>query len=178
MRYYEIDKEMVSLYFGQTVYQRIIIINRSPRSTFCRPKLLQILSLCTVCSTQTAAADPPPPIIGGGVDGGKAGAGVEGSRQYTGRQNLEQFRTTKSWAWASGNNSYSLLYCMWGYSPRIWYATPPPPPPVQCTLYTKYFVNYGTLAPKWRNTSSPKYNDDISLLISQYLISGHSLWSV
>ncbi len=31
------------------------------------------------------------------------------SRQYTGRDNLEQFRMTKRSAWASVNNSYSLL---------------------------------------------------------------------
>ncbi len=31
---------------------------------------------------------------------------------------------------------------------------------------------HGTIASYWQNTSSPKYNDDISLLISQYLISG------
>jgi hypothetical protein len=40
---------------------------------------------------------------------GKAAAGVWGwSRQFTGRENLEQFRTTESLAWASGNSSYSL----------------------------------------------------------------------
>jgi hypothetical protein len=30
----------------------------------------------------------------------------------------------------------------------------------------------GTIASYWQSTSSPKYNDDISLLISQYIISG------
>ncbi len=46
---------------------------------------------------------------------------------------------------------------------------PSPPYSVHCTLYTA--SNYGALASNWQNTSSPKYNDDISLLISQYLIS-------
>jgi hypothetical protein len=31
-----------------------------------------------------------------------------GSRQYSQREYLEQFRTTESLAWASGNNSYCL----------------------------------------------------------------------
>jgi hypothetical protein len=31
--------------------------------------------------------------------------------------------------------------------------------------------NSGTLDSNWQNTSSPKYKDDISMLISQYLIS-------
>ncbi len=42
--------------------QRIWIINRSPRSTFCCSELLQILSLCTVClPPPPATADHPPP---------------------------------------------------------------------------------------------------------------------
>ncbi len=44
-------------------------------------------------------------------------------RQYTGRENLEQFPTTESWAWASVINSYSLTaqmflnlpYVLWEY---------------------------------------------------------------
>jgi hypothetical protein len=35
-----------------------------------------------------------------------------------------------------------------------------------------YRSNSGTLSSNRQNTSRPKYNDDISLLISQYLISG------
>jgi hypothetical protein len=49
---------------------------------------------------------------------------------------------------------------------------------VQCTLYSPQLLggrgcvsNPGTLASNWQNTASPKYNDDISLLISQDLIS-------
>ncbi len=38
-------------------------------------------------------------------------------------------------------------------------------------LYTEHWSDSGTLASNLQNTSSPKYNDDISLLISQYLIS-------
>jgi hypothetical protein len=34
---------------------------------------------------------------------------------------------------------------------------------VHCTLYTA--SNYATIASNWQNTSSPIYNDDISLLI-------------
>jgi hypothetical protein len=37
-----------------------------------------------------------------------AAAGGGGNRQHTGRENLEEFRTTENLAWASGNNSYSL----------------------------------------------------------------------
>jgi hypothetical protein len=44
-----------------------------------------------------------------------------------------------------------------------------------CTLYRgegrDWMSNSGALASKRQNTASPKYNDDISLLISQYLIS-------
>ncbi len=53
----------------------------------------------------------------------------------------------------------------------------PPLPPnsckldsIHCTLDTA--SNSGTLALSSENTSSPKYNDDISMLILQYLISG------
>jgi hypothetical protein len=45
----------------------------------------------------------------------------------------------------------------------------------QCTLYSPQLgllVKIWALAPNKQNTASPKYNDDISLLISQYLISG------
>jgi hypothetical protein len=50
---------------------------------------------------------------------------------------------------------------------------------VRCTLYSPQLLggrrcsvsNPGTPASNWQNTASPKYNDDISLLISQYLIS-------
>ncbi len=45
---------------------------------------------------------------------------------------------------------------------------------VQCTLYSPqlaggqgYVSNSGTLASNTQNTASPKYNNDISLLISQ-----------
>jgi hypothetical protein len=49
-------------------------------------------------------------------------------------------------------------------------------PPNSCGLYSVHCTlstasNSGTLASNWQNASSPKYNDDISLLISQYLIS-------
>jgi hypothetical protein len=40
---------------------------------------------------------------------------------------------------------------------------------VHCTRNTA--SNSGALASNWQKTSSPKYNDDISLLILQYLIS-------
>ncbi len=39
------------------VYQRIVINNRSPRSTFCRRKLLQILSLCVSGGGETAGRE-------------------------------------------------------------------------------------------------------------------------
>jgi hypothetical protein len=52
---------------------------------------------------------------------------------------------------------------------------------VEFTLYSPQlsegkgcFSNSGTLASNRQNTESPKYNDDISMLISQYLISGAS----
>jgi hypothetical protein len=49
----------------------------------------------------------------------------------------------------------------------------------QCSVYSVHCTggegdcvsNSGTLALNRQNTASPKYNDDISLLISQYLIS-------
>jgi hypothetical protein len=40
-------------------YQRIRVINRSPRSTFCRPKLLQILSPCVL----SASLHPHPLLL-------------------------------------------------------------------------------------------------------------------
>ncbi len=44
--------------------QRIWIITRIQRSTFCRPKLLLILSPCAVCSTHTLLLlTPPPPSL-------------------------------------------------------------------------------------------------------------------
>jgi hypothetical protein len=50
---------------------------------------------------------------------------------------------------------------------------------VQCTLYSPQLLggrgwvsNSGTPASNRQNTASPKYKDDISLLISQYLIAG------
>jgi hypothetical protein len=48
--------------------------------------------------------------------GRSAVAGGWGGRQYTGRENLEQFRTTESQAWASVNNSYSLSNSIAGWS--------------------------------------------------------------
>jgi hypothetical protein len=36
--------------------------------------------------------------------------------------------------------------------------------------------NSGTLASNKQNTTSPKHNDDVSPLISQYLISGFSIF--
>ncbi len=73
--------------------QRIWINNRSPRSTFCCWKLLQILSPCLSASPhplllltipRLPAVFPPP--------------------EHT----LEQFRTIKSWVWASVINPYYL----------------------------------------------------------------------
>ncbi len=83
---------------GQRTRQRIGINNRSPRSTYCRTKLLQIpLSLCTIClPPPPATADLPPP------------ASCSPSPRHTWREDLEQFRTTESIAWASVINSYSL----------------------------------------------------------------------
>jgi hypothetical protein len=76
---------------------------RRPRLTFCRPKLLQILS-CVFCKLS-----PPPLSVRGG---GKRGAGqqqqwVGVNRQHTGGENLAQFRTTESLPWVSCN-TYSL----------------------------------------------------------------------
>ncbi len=71
--------------------QRIWIMNRSPRLTFCRPKLLQILS------PTPATADHPPL------------ASCFPSPRHTWRKDLEQFRTTERWTWASIINSYSLM---------------------------------------------------------------------
>jgi hypothetical protein len=44
---------------------------------------------------------------------------------------------------------------------------------VQFSLYTRHCINFwdSTLASNWQNTSSPKYNDGISLLIPEYHIS-------
>jgi hypothetical protein len=49
---------------------------------------------------------------------------------------------------------------------------------VQCTvhpvtLYREGVLNFGTLAFNRQNTASPKYNENISLLISEYLISSN-----
>jgi hypothetical protein len=50
---------------------------------------------------------------------------------------------------------------------------------VHCTLFRggrDYVTNSGTLASTNRqNTACPKYNDDISLLILQYLLSGMTI---
>jgi hypothetical protein len=64
-----------------------------------------------------------------------------------------------------------VVFCQFESVPK--FDTQPPPPPVQCTLYSEHWSNSGTLVSNWQNTSNPKYNNDISLLISQYLISGH-----
>jgi hypothetical protein len=45
---------------------------------------------------------------GGGVDGDRQQYGWGEQTVHTGRENLEQFRTTESYAWASGYNSYYL----------------------------------------------------------------------
>jgi hypothetical protein len=81
--------------------QRIWINNRSPHSTFCRWKLLQILSPCVLSALPTpppppATADHPPP------------ASCFPFPRHTGREDLEQFQTTENLAWASVTNSYSL----------------------------------------------------------------------
>ncbi len=52
-----------------------------------------------------------------------------------------------------------------------------PLPPNSCGLNSVQRTlnsasNYGTIASNWQNTSSSNYNDDISLLIAQYHISG------
>ncbi len=92
-------------------------VNRSPRSTFCRPELLQILSpcVCTVClPPPPATADHPPP------------ASCVPSPRHTGREDLEQFPTTESLAWASVINSYSLELAdhpVWS-QPKILYVIP------------------------------------------------------
>jgi hypothetical protein len=65
---------------------------------FCHLKLVQILS---------------PGMYGGRGNSWRAGEVSSskgwGGGQYTGRENLEQFPTTESLAWASVNNSYSLI---------------------------------------------------------------------
>jgi hypothetical protein len=48
-------------------------------------------------------------LVGWGGEEGPATAGGGGSRQYSGRENLEQLRTIESLTWASGINSYSLV---------------------------------------------------------------------
>jgi hypothetical protein len=58
------------------------------------------LSLLVVCSEGGET-------VGGA--GGSAGGGGNG-QQCTVHRELEQFSTTESWAWASGNNSYSPSY--------------------------------------------------------------------
>ncbi len=98
-------KQFLWNYFLQCVeswlhpYQRIGINNRSPRSTFFRTNLLQILSPCVLTASPhplllltspRPPAVPPPP-------------------RHTCREDLEQFRTTESLAWASVINSYSLI---------------------------------------------------------------------
>ncbi len=48
-------------------------------------------------------------LAGGGWSAVAGGGGRRGeARQYTGRENLEQFPTTESWAWASVINLYSM----------------------------------------------------------------------
>ncbi len=63
-------------------------------------------------------------------------------------------------------------------SPRIWLNVQCTVYSVQCTVYSVQCILYspqqwggGMLASNRQNTGSPKYNDDISFLISQYLIS-------
>ncbi len=78
-----------SLLFLMAAAQRIWINNRSPRSTFCRWKLLQILSPCVLSALPPpppppATADHPPP------------ASCLPSPRHTRREDLEQFRTTES----------------------------------------------------------------------------------
>jgi hypothetical protein len=90
------------------VRQRIWINNRSPRSTFCRWKLLQILSACVL------SALPPPPPTPCYCDHPPSTSCFPSPR-HTQRENLEQFWTTESLAWASVINSYSLgcSVCIW-----------------------------------------------------------------
>ncbi len=84
---------------------------RSPPLTFCRPKLLQILSRVYI---QDSIVCPPPPLcvlmegkwLAGGWGQQQQGVGV--NRQHAGRENLEQFRTTESLTWTSCN-TYSLI---------------------------------------------------------------------
>ncbi len=40
---------------------------------------------------------------------------------------------------------------------------------VQCTVYTEYCIKFWDSSFELENSSSPKYNDDISLLISEYI---------
>ncbi len=49
---------------------------------------------------------------------------------------------------------------IWGASPRILHANPLPD-----SCWSVHCTNSGTLAYNWQNTPSPKYNDDICLLI-------------
>jgi hypothetical protein len=75
--------------------------------------------------------------------------------------------------WEISNAMSSLyfglaLFCL--FEARVPEFNRQPLPPNSCGLYsvhsTLYTVsNSGTLASDWLNTSSPKYNDDISLLI-------------
>jgi hypothetical protein len=85
--------------FAFHLNQRIWIINRSPRLTFCRPKLLQILSPCVL-------PPPPHPLL---LLTSPRPPSVSPPPIHTRKEDLEQFRTTESWAWASVINSYSLI---------------------------------------------------------------------
>jgi hypothetical protein len=59
------------------------------------------------------------------------------------------------------------LFCL--FEARVPEFDTQPLPPNSCGLTP--VSNSKTLASKWQKTSSPKYNDDISLQILQYLIS-------
>jgi hypothetical protein len=104
----------------KTLTQRIWINNRSPCSTFCRSKLLQILS-------------GGKQLVGGGVVSSSRGRGMADSTVNTGIERLEQFKMTESKAWVSVDNSYSLL------EPLHHLFSIPPHPPSAPTLYILHF---------------------------------------
>ncbi len=84
------------------LYQRIWIVTKTPAE----------LSVVLNCSrfhlrVYILSAYPFTAVCPGGVDNSWQGVGTS-SRHHTRRKNLEQFKTTESWAWASCINSYSL----------------------------------------------------------------------
>jgi hypothetical protein len=64
------------------------------------------LLMSSLVPTSSVCSGGGEQLAGGGWSAVAGGGGEH--RQYTGRENLEQFPTTENWAWASVINPYSL----------------------------------------------------------------------